>query len=430
MYADRVIEANIAAYEARAGHKLARIENAKRDEWRAHLDARLAKAGGLPELNATLTKEENLFVRNERVLSTLDFSYWCHYAIIERDGGGICKFDSPWESTRIFLRFIAGIEQDMHDQIARGHATPITIPGQPLPAVSGIMLAINKARQTAATTIGRLISMHRLTTQTQRRALAASVNDKRIKIMYDRDKLCYDNLPFYLKPELKYDEKCSHLHFEHTNSRIEYQVGTQKSGTGSGAYGDKQGSAGIGVGSQVDISHFTELSTWFTPESLEVDFFPAIPRSLQTFALMESTPMGVGNWWWSWTEGLRQGHDPRWRYIFIPWYAELSKYRDIVPEGWTPDETALLHAQKVADTSPALVGHRVLLPRENLYWWSVNRAKAKQDQTLHWFLTNYAATPEESFQNTELSAFDADFLARLRDRVRWGEPHEFQRATA
>lgn len=408
MYSQRVIDKAVARYESKAGHRLVHIENAKRDEWVSHLTTKKEKLGD--GFDASLGKEERAFIRNERVLSMLDFSYWSHYATIQRDGGGITNFDSPWESTRIFLRFIAQIEEEQHDAIDRGDMTPWMQPDQPKPAVPGILIAINKARQLAATTVGRLITMHRITLQAQRRALAASVDDDKIQEMYDRDKLIYDNLPFFLKPDLLYDEKRQHIHMNELNSRILYQVGSQKSG--------------VGTGRQVDCHHLTELSTWSNPGTLKVDFFPAIPRSIHTFGLAESTPYGRGNFWHQWTESIRLGHTERWRYIYIPWYAELSKYRANPPADWQPSQTALLHAQKVHDTSAQYVGHTVMLPRENLYWWETTREEYRKDNKLNFFLTSYSATPEESFQHSTVSAFNAEFIADLRDRVRPGRAYE------
>lgn len=406
-----MIDRAVAAYENKAGHKLAIISIGARDSWREHLEKRQANLG--PELMANLTAEERAFIRNERVMCMLSFKYFCHYAVIQRDGGGVCSFDHPWESTKILLKFIASIEEELHDHIIRGEMTPYVMPEQTKPAVPGILIANNKSRQMASTTIGRLITMHRVITQGQRRALAASVDDDKIQEMYDRDKLIYDNLPFYLKPELKYDEKRAHIHFDGLNSRILYQVSSQKSG--------------VGTGRQIDIHHLTELSTWTNPQAVELDFFPAIPRSIHTFGWEESTPYGRGNWWHVWTENVRKGRVDRWRYKFIPWYAELSKYRALPPEDWRPSEVSLLHAQKVHDTSAAMVGHTVMLPRENLYWWEITRQMHKDGGKLNFFYTSYAATPEESFQHASVSAFAADFLEDMRLRTHPGQTYEIAR---
>ena len=409
IYSAKVVEAAIAKYEQKANHKLVRIANDRRDGWREHLDKRVADAGGDPE-QVRLTQEERLFIRNERVLGMLDWRYWSHWATIQRDGGGITNFDHPWESTELILKFIATIEQEMHDAVASGDMTPYSIAGQPKPAVPGILVVLNKSRQLGATATGRVITMHRLTTQRDRRALAASVDDDKIQEMYDRDKLIYDNLPFWLKPPVQYDEKAGHLHLGDVNSRILYQVSSQKSG--------------IGVGRQIDIHHLTELSTWLNPAAVELDFFPTIPRSLATFGLEESTPYGRGNWWHQWTEKVRQGKSERWRYLFIPYYAELSKYRSAPPLDWQPSQLSLLHAQKVHDTSAQYVGKSVMLPRESLYWWERTRQEYKDGGRLNFFYTNYSATPEESFQHSNVGAFPADFLEELRLNATTGKAFE------
>ncbi len=414
MYSQKVIESNLAKLEQKVKHRIIPIENARRDEWIAHLTKRLeAHAGVIAELEKTYTKEELLFIRNERLLCMASFQYWCHYATIQRDGGGICNFDYPWESTRVLLAFIASIEEEQHDAIARGEMTPIMTPGQSKPAVPGILVVNNKSRQMASTTLGRLITMHRITTQPQRRALAASVDDDKIQEMYDRDKLVYDNLPYFLKPALLYDEKRAHIHFNDLNSRILYQKASQKSG--------------VGTGRQIDLHHLTELSTWAFPEALEVDFFPAIPRSIHTFGWEESTPYGRGNWWHKWTENVRKGRVDRWRYKYIPYYTELSKYRALPPVGWQPSQVALLHAQKVHDTSPEYVGRTVMLPKESLFWWETTRQAYKDSGKMNFFYTSYSATPEESFQHSTVSAFASDLLEELRLTTRSGQSYEIRK---
>ena len=88
---------------------------------------------------------------------------------------------------------------------------------------------------------------------------------------------------------------------------------------------------------------------------------------------------------------------------------------------------SLLHAQKVHDTSAAMVGHTVMLPRENLYWWESTRQAYKDGSKLNFFYTSYAATPEESFQHANVSAFAADFLEDMRLRTHPGQTYEIAR---
>jgi hypothetical protein len=72
------------------------------------------------------------------------------------------------------------------------------------------------------------------------------------------------------------------------------------------------------------------------------------------------------------------------------------------------------HAKRVYETSGALIGRDVLLDREQLYWYETERAAAQRRGKLNLFLTNFCATPEESFQHTGNSQFSVDVLERLR----------------
>ncbi len=321
-------------------------------------------------------------------MSMLDYEYWCNrYCTIPANGGGICKL-TFWESQRIFTRMMAIVEESMHDRKARGET------------VDGMLIVGHKARQLGETMLGRAVNMHRLTTQQHRRAMAASVDDDKIQELYDRDKLIYDNLPWWLKPDLGYDEKRAHIYFEKLDSRIIYQVSSQKSG--------------LGVGRQFDLGHLTELSTWINASAVELDFFPTLPQSITTFCLLESTAYGRGNFWHEFTERVRKGLSRRWVYVFIPWYAEPSKYRATPPADWVPSEVAMLHAQKIHETSAEFIGHSLMIPRENLYWWESTREEYRRAGNLNFFLTNYCSTPEESFQHSGVSAFDAELLEQLR----------------
>lgn len=345
-----------------------------------------------------LKEEEVKFIRNERVMSMLSFRYWAaRYAVLHNDGGGICKLVHPWETQEILLRYIAKVEENLQEAAARG---------EPL---DGILIALCKARQLGATAIGRLLLMHRLTLQANRRAMSASVDEDKIQELYDRDKLIYDNLPWYLRPKLRYDEKRQHIHFDEVDSRSLFQVSSQKSG--------------LGVGRQFDLAHLTELSTWIYG-NLEMQFFPTLPQSSTTFALLESTANGRGGWWHDFTNRVRQGISKRWHMVFIPWYAEASKYRRQPPVNWEPSQEALLHAQKVHDTSFEYMGRIVMLEKPQLYWWETTRIEHQQGNKLAEFLANYCATYEESFQHSGQGAFSVELLDELRTAAHAGTPFE------
>ncbi|KKM65641.1 hypothetical protein LCGC14_1489170, partial [marine sediment metagenome] len=92
--------------------------------------------------------------------------------------------------------------------------------------------------------------------------------------------------------------------------------------------------------------------------------------------------------------------------------------------GWKPSEIAMLHAKKVYETSPEWIGRAVMLSPEQLYWWESERGDAVKRGVLNIFLTNYCATPEESFQHTGQSAFAPEILEKLRLQTTTGKPFD------
>ena len=348
-----------------------------------------------------LTPSEKAFIRNEQLLCMIDFRYWLtRYASLLMDQGGLGTFASPWESQEILLKVIADLEDLMVDAAARGEQ------------VDGILIFLHKARQLGATAIARAISVHAMTARQHTRAMAASIDDDKVLELYDRDKIIIDNLPFYLRPSIGFDEKAQHIFFDKLGSRVIYQLGTQKSG--------------LGQGRQFDVTHLTECASWPYPGVIEHDWMPTIPQSLRAFALLESTAQGRGNWWHQQIKKLTEHRLRRWHLVFIPWYAELKKYRATPPLDWTPSDEAMAHAQRVYETSAKYVGRQVMLSREQLYWWQSTRDEYYLSNNLAVFYTNYCATIEESFQHREKSAFSFECLEHYRQRATDGTSYRIQ----
>lgn len=272
--------------------------------------------------------------------------------------------------------------------------------------IEGLLFYWHKARQMYATAMTRALLMHRFAFHENFRMLGCSVDDDKIMELYDRDKLIWDHLPFYLKPkavrEKDYDVKAEHFYTSALNNRILYQTSTQKSG--------------VGQGRQFDGHHLTECAFFANP-TFDIDFVlnPAIPKSPWTIGIRESTANFRGDWWNETTENARKGMDPRWKYIFMPWYMLETKYASLAPDSWFPAEVTIRHSEVVRNTSPEWAGGKtVRLTREQMYWYELNRADYQRKGILNRFLANYCATPDESFQHLEASAFPPELLEQLR----------------
>jgi hypothetical protein len=269
----------------------------------------------------------------------------------------------------------------------------------------GIHAYFHKVRQVAATATARAMTLHRMLFWPGQHCFAASLDEPRVSELFSRDHTAIDRLPFWMKPKMYPDVKDTEIGFESPiSTRCVYQAENQQQGRG-----------GLGVGMQLDVSHLTEVALWQGPSYIDFSFWPAIPKASTTLHIEESTANGKG-YWQEVTEAAR--HKKRgfehWVYAFIPWYFNKMKYRDIVAPNWVPDEHTIRHGALIERTSPEFNDGVVYRPTlEQLYWWESTRASYIRKMALAEFLTNYPATPEQSFQNPQQGALPAELLETM-----------------
>jgi len=401
MYSTRVIERNIRTIEQKTALKLTRYEPQVSEEWTKFIDALWIPAD--KRTSRPLTTEESKFVANEQIMCQLDFRYWAErYCQIRLDGavgGGVGKMKLG-DSQILLLDLIAKIHEKQYQAHDRGEP------------VDGILIADHKARQVWHTALARALCLHRATLYPHANIFAGSVDDQKLGILYDRDTMSYEDLPWFLRPERGLGEKTDHMGFKN-GSKITYMASNKKSS--------------FGQGDQFNVGHCTELSEYPYPGVLEIDFFPTLPQHPDTLCVLESRANGRGNWWHTFSEDCRRGKKERWAYSFCPWYTESRKYRRTPKAGWEPDEVAILHGKKIYETSVEFTGKRVSVSKEQLYWWWSTREEYRVAGRLNYFLSNYCATPEESFQHSGESAFDPELLDDLRLRAKPGKAYELER---
>ncbi len=350
----------------------------------------------------TLTSDEQAFIRSETILCRADFRYFAEaYGNIDLDastGGGVgpLKF---WASQERALELIGKREEEIQLAYAKHGFS------------DGILSIWHKSRQLGATAMMRLITAHRMLLYRNTRCIAGSLDIDKVHELYVRDKTILDNLPPFLAPAMQFDVKDSHIAFENLKSRLTYQQSNQQ--------------AGVGTGQQFDVSHMTEVALWQYAERLKFDFLPAVPQSPTAFVGFESTANGRGNFWHEFCTNVRakaEGFET-WIFIFTPWFIEPKKYRRVAPDGWTPNEVALEHAVLVEKTSSEFCGKTVVLGRDQLYWWESSYMQYKKDGSLHIFLSNYCATPEQSFQHSTRSALPLEVIEWMRSTAIMGMPY-------
>lgn len=316
---------------------------------------------------------------------------------INSEGQGLKRLTPLWETQEVFLRELARLQDD---RIATGHP-------------DGLLVNCLKARQGGISSLGAALITHRVITHTHVRALLASdvpdnSGSEGLFGMYER---IVANLPWWLAPREVFHQKNQHIIFAHGSAVLVESGKSMK-----GGLQDKGGQKGqLGRSKTFSTVHLTELSTWEYPEQIDDSLMPAVPRTARTLGVKESTAKGRHNWHHEdWLLGQRG--KGRWTNVFIPWYAEESKYWLPAPLDWSPSEQTLAHAQKASVEGPKFLHRPVSLSRNQLYWYEETRSTYQEKNQLAKFLEEYAADPEECFQHSGRSVFTLDQLQYL-DRL-------------
>ena len=134
--------------------------------------------------------------------------------------------------------------------------------------------------------------------------------------------------------------------------------------------------------------------------------------------MRESTALGRNNYWHQEWNLAQTGNDPRFTNIFIPWYAEKSKYWLPFPADWIPSTVTLQFARRAQQEGPKYMHRPVVLSKEQLYWYERHYKAAQAREELWRFLSEYPSEPEEAFQNSGRSIFSIVTLTRVAGQAR------------
>ncbi len=348
-----------------------------------------------------LTQEEQAVIQSERMLTKVDYRYFAErYSYIIHPAKGLTSIFPLFTSQQLILDQIGKVEYERQQS---GHP-------------DGLLFNILKGRQLGASTLCQSILAHRVVTQTFTKGLIASdvPQNSGSAGLFGMLELTVAHIPWWLKPAEKYHTKDQHIVFT-TNSSVIVESGKSM----KGGLQDDGGSKGqIGRSKTYSIAHLSELSTWENAGQIDDALMPAIPMTPRTFMAKESTAKGRHNWWhkeWMTT----QAGNGRSFNIFIPWYAERSKYWAPCPTGWIPPDSVLQYAARVATHGPRWMGQsEYRLSKEQLYWYHLQRRAAEDKGTLYKFLEEYPAEPEEAFQYSGRSIFTPAQIDYLRQRAK------------
>lgn len=404
----------------RQGVPFSRLSREKSITWSKELEQLRFSPRGEPLPHGSLARplraEEHSFIESERLICKADFRYFLsRYYPVERDPGVSDSGESgigPAQLLESQVRFIQALgkrEEITFEEWTKHRHT------------AGILVYAHKCRQVAFTATARALTLHRLLFWPGTRAFAGTLEPDGCGELYKRDKIALENLPFWLKPspdDIYPDVKDQEIGLRSPfSSRLRFQPENQKTG--------------IGVGTQIDISHLTEVPLWRYPGQINFSFVPALPKARTTLHIQEGTSAGRGGHWQEASEGCRQrrrGYED-WTYIFVPWYLNSRKWRAIAPSSWSPEQHTLAHADLIERTSPEWNSGITVRPgADQLYWWETERARHQRNGELAAFLANFPATPEQSFVNWNQGALPMELIEAMELDVR--PPRAYEVSTA
>lgn len=396
MYHPQVVQQSQDRIEARFGFPLERTPVADAIQRAEALALLLDPDSG--QLSRPLTEDEQRFVVQEQLLYQIDFRYACERYLKINAGGKTLMTISPfWVSQEMVLSAIAQRELEQN----------------PL----GGLVCTLKARQLGVSTLAEALIVHACTAQPYRRALIASDATDTSGHLFGMAEIMYRHLPWYLKPaSTKYvtsGEKRT-IALENESSWV---MASGASMRGQKVEDSGEGKGEIGRGMTTSALHLSELASWSFPEQIDDALFPTIPLQPYVVGVLESTAKGRYNWWHKQWLKSEQGLG-RFAPVFIPWYAEPTKYRLPPPPDWAPSSDSLAHAKACFEESPRWMGHAVTLAREQLYWYERERSAWTQDDRLADFLSEYPATPAECFQYSGRSIFSLAVRERIKSQAR------------
>lgn len=360
--------------------------------------------GSKGEQTRPLAPEEQAFVVNEQLLGKIDCAYFSErYTTINLAGSGIGRLYPLWESQRLILDEIGRLEWERYDT------------GYP----DGVLVDCLKDRQVGASTLAVAILFQRLVTHAHTFGLLAADVPDQSDFMWDMFERMYDHLPWYMQPSVAERVKNDEFVLA-TGTRLFWGASKSTRGADRPTRTAQEGTKGqLGRGKTLSVCVNSELATWTNPNQIDTALDPAIPRSLRSFWLKESSANGRGpsNWWWAEWQLAKSGKG-RARAIFIPWYAEQSRHHKPAPVGWSPSTDTLAHARRAEESGPRWMHRAVTLTRDQLYWYETERDLAIAKDNLSGFMQEHPADDDEAFQYASKSAISLQVRERIRAQAR------------
>ncbi len=245
---------------------------------------------------------------------------------------------------------------------------------------------ILKGRQMGCSTYVGGRFYHRCSHNAGLRVFILTHEDQATQNLFEMVERFHNNLPNDIKPSTG-TANAKELIFDALDSG--YKIGTAHTKS-------------VGRSSTVQLFHGSEVAHWQNAEAHAAGVLQAIPHEPETECILESTALGIGNWFHQkWREAERGESD--FICIFTPWFWD-DTYRVAVPDDFALSPEEREYAERYG------------LDNEQMAW---RRLKIRELKDPLLFKQEYPANAAEAFQ---MSGHDSFIAPALVARARGNKP--------
>lgn len=229
--------------------------------------------------------------------------------------------------------------------------------------------------------------------------LVAAQDPGQSTYLMDKSRLAYDNLPWWMRPAKRYEQRGKLIEFDHKDSAVRQST----PGLKSVIFAESANKVtGVAIGKQLRTVHLSELSSWENERVLNEQLFPAMRLAPDLIAIMESTSRGRDGFWYPlWLQTL-EGKFNDWVPLFVPAYV-MKEYSIPID----PKVSFELTEEEKGIAERILHENGDAIPNEHFAWRREVMAEFNlKGEDPDKFMQEYPETWRESFQSSGLCAFD------------------------
>ena len=303
-----------------------------------------------------------------------------------------------------------------------------------------VRVIVLKARQMGISTLCEGMLFWMTAFRANVTSLIAAQEDDACGRIFEMFRVYYHSLPEPLRPEA---EKFSleEIRFGDRKNSGELGMASRIITKTVALGGAKKSESGRGRGATYHGFHGSEVAFWPNPERFMTALEPGIPKRPNTYAYLESTANGTGNFfhrrWLKASKGWRmvKGEDgkPKWTNesenrsfwvpVFLSWL-EHPEYRLPLPFG--DDEKESKYYLKHLDREEKALVENYGAELEQIEWRRFILSE-EFDGDLDRFHQEYPATPDEAFVSSDRKVFDTRALTRYEANITKIQPDDYFR---